>query len=135
MVQANKMTNSSMAEMDQELFSELSEPPGPTCFAASDKQNDEHQHGGKKGIGSSQIPRSLPLEKLKPEAKFFPKITSLVELFYATGRTFLSEIFGNTRFLLIFTHSKHLWTERVANNPFNIAMKTMWSLTYLPRRQ
>ena len=27
-------------------------------------------------------------QKLKPEAKFFPKIASLVELFYVTGRIF-----------------------------------------------
>ena len=36
--------------------------------------------------------------------KIFPKITSLVELFNFTGRTFLSEIFGNARFFLIFAH-------------------------------
>ena len=48
---------------------------------------------------------SLPLElEAQTGTKIFPKITSLAELFYVTGRTFLSEIFGNARFFLIFAH-------------------------------
>ena len=47
---------------------------------------------------------SFLAEKLKPEAEFYPRTTSLVELFYVTGRMFLLEIFGNARFLQIFAH-------------------------------
>ena len=50
---------------------------------------------------------------------FFPKITSLVELFYVTGRTFFVG-YLEKRSVFVFSHiSKNLWTERVANSIFS----------------
>ena len=43
--------------------------------------------------------------------KLFSRATSLVELFYVTGRTLLSESLETLGFWLFSHISKHLWTE------------------------
>ena len=90
---------------------------------------------------SSKFPRhSPPLEpdpqKLKPEAKFFPKIASLVELFYVTGRTFFvgnlrkRSVFPNFRSFLSFFGQNEWHICFFSANFTLISEKWLWSLEY-----
>ena len=62
--------------------------------------------------------------EVKPEAKFFPKITSLVELF-------LSEIFGNSPFLAYFhtflnIFGQNEWPIRFSQPIYGCLMGSLW---------